>query len=94
MNGEFEEDAFSDIKIDGKLGKHKKRSEKANKKKKKQSNHQNPDELSDLEDEENNLDELEVRFAADGLKYIDKDGKVDLRPVWRRLSWVWQALSK
>jgi nucleolar protein 14 len=73
MNGDFEEDDFSDIEIDGKSNRNKR---KASKKKRKHSDHRNPDELSDSEGEHDQGDGLEVRFTADGLKYFDKDGNV------------------
>ncbi|KAL3938332.1 MAG: hypothetical protein SGARI_001782 [Bacillariaceae sp.] len=72
MNGDFEEDDFSDISLDGKDGKYKRKDAK----KKKQSDHRNPDELSDSEAEDEKNDELEARFTADGLKYFDKHGNV------------------
>jgi nucleolar protein 14 len=72
MNGDFEEDDFSDISIDGKSGKRKKHTQKN--KKKTLSGRRNPDELSGSEDEGNNDDNLEVRFTPDGLKYFDEDG--------------------
>ncbi|KAG7347806.1 Nop14-like family protein [Nitzschia inconspicua] len=74
MNGDFEEDDFSDIVIDGRSGKSKKKTTKTTKKK--LSDHRNPDELSDSEDEGEQRDGLEMRFTADGLKYIDKAGNV------------------
>lgn len=71
MNGDFDNDDFSDISDDeAKSNKSKKR--KASKKKEK-SRLRNPDEL-DSEDEEN--DDLTTRFTADGLVYVDKDGNV------------------
>ena len=71
MNGDFDNDNFSDISDDeAKSKKSKKR--KASKKKEK-SRLKNSDEL-DSEDEEN--DDLTTRFTADGLVYVDKDGNV------------------
>mmetsp|Transcript_133907 Transcript_133907/g.199125 ORF Transcript_133907/g.199125 Transcript_133907/m.199125 type:complete len:991 (+) Transcript_133907:69-3041(+) len=69
MNGDFEEDDFSDISVDDYRNKNKK-----NKPIKKKSEHRNPDELSDSDDEQE--DEHEVRFTADGLQKFDKDGRV------------------
>merc|ERR1712166_190542 len=70
MNGDFEEDDFSDISVTGDT-------KKKNKKPKRQ--HRNPDELSDSDDDDdddNNKDGLEVKFTADGLKSFDKDGNI------------------
>jgi nucleolar protein 14 len=76
MNGDFEEDDFSDISVDkGYNNKKKKKS-----KKKKISEHRNPDELSDSEDEADEEHKLVVRFTADGLKHIDKNGNVVENP--------------
>jgi len=70
MNGDFEEDDFSDISVSGDASK------KKNKKPKRQ--HRNPDELSDSDDDDDddNKDGLEVKFTADGLKSFDKDGNI------------------
>lgn len=73
MNGDFDEDALSDISDDE--GGTRKRGKK--KEKKKRERGLNPEELSDSEDEEKGGDGREVRFTADGLVYVDKDGKVD-----------------
>jgi nucleolar protein 14 len=73
MNGDFEEDDFSDISIGNKKSETK-RSKK--KKSKKQRKHRNPDELSDSDGEEDESGGLEMRFTADGLKYFDKDGNI------------------
>lgn len=73
MNGDFEEDDFSDIELGGKSAKSRK---KTAKKTRKRSEHRNPDELSDSDNEGDQGDGLEVRFTADGLKYFDKDGNV------------------
>ena len=85
MNGDFEDDDLSDISDEeggrGRKGrqlrkeKAKKVARKKSKKNKSSSTaERNPDELdSDVEDDN---DELEVRFTADGLVYVDKDGKV------------------
>lgn len=54
MNGDFEEDDFSDISIDD-----------AKKKKKKQNQQRNPDDLSDS-DEDDDAKQEEVKFSADG----------------------------
>jgi nucleolar protein 14 len=70
MNGDFEEDDFSDISVGGDT-------KKKNKKPKRQ--HRNPDELSDSDDDDDdddNKDGLEVKFTADGLKSVDKDGNI------------------
>lgn len=65
MNGDFDEDDFSDISDDdGKKGR---------RKKKKTAKARNPDELDDSEEEGNNND-MDVRFTADGLIYVDKNG--------------------
>ena len=84
MNGDFEDDDLSDISDEeggrGRKGrqlrkeKAKKDAGKKSKKNKSSAAERNPDELdSDVEDD---TDELEVRFTADGLVYVDKDGKV------------------
>jgi nucleolar protein 14 len=72
MNGDFEKDDLSDISVDGK----KNRKSKAKHKSKKQATHRNPEELTDSEDEADDDDKLEARFTADGLVYLDKEGKV------------------
>jgi len=86
MNGDFEDDDLSDISEDedgrGRKGR-KLQKEKAKKKKQavvakknsSRSDHRNPDEL-DSDEEAATNDELEVRFTADGLVYVDSDGKV------------------
>ena len=86
MNGDFEDDDLSDISDDEggrgrkgrKLQKEKAKKDKkagsSKKKNKSSSAEKNPDELDS--DDEDDTDELEVRFTADGLVYVDKDGKV------------------
>lgn len=83
MNGDFEEDDLSDISDDEENGNKRKR--KGNKdgrdsKKKKKSDHTNPEEMDSDDNDDNNgkggEEEHEVRFTADGLMYIDKQGKV------------------
>ena len=88
MNGDFEDDDLSDISDDEggrgrkgrKLQKEKAKKDKkassssSSKKNKSSSAERNPDELDS--DDEGDTDELEVRFTADGLVYVDKDGKV------------------
>jgi nucleolar protein 14 len=73
MSGDFDEDDLTDI-SDDESNKYK------NKKKKKElkvrkSKERNPDELDDDSHEAGN-DEMEVKFTADGLVYMDEDGKV------------------
>lgn len=70
MNGDFEDDDLSDISDDERFSKKKKKKSKDTGRK---ASH-NPDELDS--DEESESDELETRFTADGLVYVDKDGKV------------------
>ena len=65
MNGDFEEDDFSDIEVDT-------RNKNKNKKTKGQ---RNDEDLSDSEDEEDE-DKVTPRFTADGLVYLDKDGNI------------------
>ena len=85
MNGDFEDDDLSDISEDeggrGRKGrrlqkeKAKRNAAAAKKDMAAKSAHKNPDEL-DSDEEEKATGELEVRFTADGLVYVDKDGKV------------------
>lgn len=75
MNGDFDQDDLSDISDDEMEGKRRKRGKKAQKKKSKEGRGLNAEELSDSDDEQEG-DDREVRFTADGLVYIDKDGKV------------------
>jgi nucleolar protein 14 len=70
MNGDFEQDDLSDISVEG----HGRKSKKQQKKKEKRAQ-RNPDELSDSDDEPEEP-EHEAVFTADGLVYMDKDGKV------------------
>ena len=70
MNGDFEEDDFSDISVQGFSQK------KSNKKKKRKESQRKPEELSDSDDDSEGEDELEARFTADGLVHLDKDGQV------------------
>ena len=68
MNGDFQEDDFSDISDDDmKRSKKRKKKESLTKKRKER----NPDELDDSGDEE---EDAKVKFTADGLVYVDKDG--------------------
>jgi len=81
MNGDFEGDDLSDISDDegrGSKGRKIKKAREARKQKMtrvttSKADHRNPDELDSDEEE---TDEPEVRFTADGLVYVDKDGKV------------------
>ena len=73
MNGDFEEDDFSDISVDEYQNK---KNKKSKKKKAKAVENRNPDALSDSDDDSDEKDKHEVRFTADGLKKFDKDGKV------------------
>ena len=79
MNGDFDEDDLSDISDDEEGGGKKRRRGKDKlKSKKKQKGEVGGDDLGDSDDDEygEKDDEHEVRFTADGLVYIDKDGKV------------------
>lgn len=67
MNGDFDEDDLMDISDDEASNKYKKKKEP-----KKPMQQRNPDELDDSDNEDN--DEMEVKFTADGLVYMDKDG--------------------
>ena len=69
MNGDFDEDDLSDISLDG-AGRAKKSS------KKHRAIGRNPDELSDSESSGGEDDHLEATFTAEGLKYVDKGGKI------------------
>jgi nucleolar protein 14 len=62
MNGDFEEDDFSDISVGG----------DTRKKKSKRKQLRNPDELSDSDDDEHKNDDFGVRFNADGEKIEDE----------------------
>lgn len=73
MNGDFDNDDLSDISDDDDAGGGKKKYKKHKKKNERKGQH-NPDEL-DSEDEED-PNELETRFTADGLVYVDKEGNV------------------
>jgi nucleolar protein 14 len=68
MNGDFEEDDFSDISVSEYQNKKKKKS------KKKSKSHRNPEELSDSDDDRDDEPPKAV-FTADGLQYIDKEGR-------------------
>lgn len=66
MNGDFEEDDFSDISVGGDT-----------RKKKPKRQHRNPDELSDSDDDENDDPKnFEVKFTAEG-EQIEEDGVDD-----------------
>jgi len=71
MNGDFDEDDFSDISVDDYRGSKKKKNKK---KKKLEKLNRNPDELSDSDDESGD-DEPKAVFTADGLQYVDKEGR-------------------
>mmetsp|Transcript_24863 Transcript_24863/g.36768 ORF Transcript_24863/g.36768 Transcript_24863/m.36768 type:complete len:1065 (+) Transcript_24863:87-3281(+) len=73
MSGDFEDDDFSDISDDEEDIKSKKKRGKKTKEKTAKRRDRNPDEL-DSEDEED--DELEAKFTADGLVYVDKEGNI------------------
>ncbi len=66
MNGDFDNDDLSDISDDESSGKRKKVTAS-------KSLHHNPDELDSDEEESN---ELEARFTADGLVYVDSKGQI------------------
>ena len=74
MHGDFDKDDLSDISDDEVGTKRGKRRTKTDKKNSKRERGLNPEELSDSDDEKD--DDKEVRFTADGLVYLDKDGKV------------------
>ena len=79
MNGDFDEDDLSDISDDEEGGGGRKRRRKSGKLKsrKKQKGESGGDDLGDSDDDDDNKeDENEVRFTADGLVYIDKQGNV------------------
>ena len=62
---------------DEKDGKKRKRGKKKKKDvKKKKHDYSNPEEMSDSDDEDKGKDEHEVRFTANGLMYVDKEGNV------------------
>jgi nucleolar protein 14 len=67
MNGDFDQDDFSDI------SESKSSTRKMKKKKKKKRKTRNPDELDNSDDEEKGKG-MDVRFTADGLVYVDEDG--------------------
>lgn len=69
MNGDFEEDDFSDISVSEYEKKKKKKSRKQ-----KTRSERNPDELSDSDDDEDDESPKAV-FTADGLQYVDKVGQ-------------------
>ncbi len=74
MNGDFDEDDLSDISDDEDDKKSKKKKfGNISSKGKAAKRARNPDEL-DSDDEES--DELEARFTADGLVYVDREGNV------------------
>lgn len=77
MNGDFDEDEFSDISDDDTKGKKKRKKSKA---KAKKSKMQNPDELDESDDEDKDKG-MDVRFTADGLVYVDKNGNA-VKKVW------------
>lgn len=77
MNGDFEDDDFSDISEDEASGKKRRKKKKVGKKN--GSKVRNPDELDDSEEEEEG-DSLTARFTADGLKYFNKEGKMVKTP--------------
>jgi nucleolar protein 14 len=72
MNGDFEEDDFSDISVSDYEKKNRK--SKKNKNKDNSRLQRNPDELSDSDDD---LDDksVEARFTADGNQYLDKKSR-------------------
>lgn len=82
MNGDFEDDDLSDISDDeeggGSSAKRRRREKDKLKSKKKQKGESGGDDLGDDSDsdDEKKEDGHEVRFTADGLVYIDKEGKV------------------
>ena len=79
MNGDFEQDDFSDISSvdDNDYSRKKKKKMNRNTKGKEESNHRKPEELTDSEDDDqDDPNELQARFTADGLVYVDKDGNV------------------
>ena len=85
MNGDFlSDDDLSDISsadendISSKSKKKKKLRKQIKKQKEKSDRaNRNPDELSDSDDDsDDGKDKLEARFTADGLVYVDKDGRV------------------
>lgn len=70
MNGDFDEDDFSDISIDDYRGS---KTRKAKKKTREKHASRNPDELSDSDDGSEE-DEPKAVFTADGLHYLAKEG--------------------
>lgn len=74
MHGDFDKDDLSDISDDEIGTKRGKRGTKADKKNRKRDRGLNPEELSDSDDEKGG--DNEVQFTADGLVYLDRDGKV------------------
>jgi nucleolar protein 14 len=85
MNGDFDEDDFSDISVDNNKGKSRRSKKLSNEKKKKKTSGQrerNPDEVSDSEDDNDEEgDGVQMMFTSDGLKYFDKDGNVVDKPL-------------
>eukprot|EP00557_Chaetoceros_sp_GSL56_P004410 CAMPEP_0176498936 /NCGR_PEP_ID=MMETSP0200_2-20121128/12626_1 /TAXON_ID=947934 /ORGANISM="Chaetoceros sp., Strain GSL56" /LENGTH=1104 /DNA_ID=CAMNT_0017897255 /DNA_START=75 /DNA_END=3386 /DNA_ORIENTATION=- len=78
MNGDFENDDFSDISDDddGRKHGHKRAGRrKRNSHKNAKTDGRNPDEL-DSDDEVDDEDELQTKFTEDGLVYINKQGDV------------------
>jgi nucleolar protein 14 len=76
MNGDFEQDDLDDISMDGNKKKSKSSKKQQQQQRKKEKRDQrNPEELSDSDDEPE-TPEHEAVFTADGLVYVDKDGKV------------------
>jgi nucleolar protein 14 len=67
MSGDFDNDDFSDISED--------EDDKRKKSKKSIKRARNPDEL-DSDDDEEDKNELQTKFTADGLVYVDKKGNV------------------
>ena len=80
MNGDFDEDDLSDISDDeeGGGGKKRRRGKDKLKSRKKQKSESGGDDLDDSDDDDGNKedDHHEVKFTADGLVYIDKEGNV------------------
>jgi nucleolar protein 14 len=76
MNGDFEEDYFSDISVDDYKQKKPLHPKSKKNKKKKSNRERNPEELSDSDDNSDDDDQPKSRFTPDGLKYFDKDGNI------------------
>ncbi|GAX18342.1 nucleolar protein 14 [Fistulifera solaris] len=66
MNGDFEDDDFSDLSDNETKGKRKRR----------KKDNANPEELSDSDDDETDDEKVTTRFTADGLVRVNKDGIV------------------